>query len=71
MAAGQHYIFTATTDCFVHIGATGDSASAGADSIAYVKGMILPLSTRDATEGFVHMIRDAEDGKATLTLVEG
>ena len=79
MQPGQQYVFTASTDCWIKVGVTGaggDAAADTADNILYVSGQPpLPLCSPDnsgtTTNSYVHVIRDAADGDATLTIVEG
>lgn len=74
MKPGFTYRFTATTDCWVKVTATGGSAAADtADNHLYIKGQTLFLACPDqssTTNSFVHMIRDSADGDATLSLIE-
>lgn len=74
MDAGQRYRFAANTDCWVLVGATDAEATAGAGSHFVAKGNAIPLGVPpgdDGTLGFVHVIRDAADGKASLSLIGG
>lgn len=72
MATGQQYRFTATTDCWVKVGATGDSAAAATAGNHFVaKGQWLPLSGDKAAEQYVHAIQASAGGYATLSLIEG
>lgn len=78
MRPGQIYRFTANTDCWLCIAATGGSAQANtANNILCLSGQTLILagphydasnpSATTTTNAFVHVIRNTADGKATLT----
>ncbi len=73
MKPGFTYRFTASTNCWVLVGATGASATADtADNHLYITGQTLFLANPDqtgTTNSFVHVIRDTADGDATLSLV--
>lgn len=80
MKPGAIYRFTANTDCWVNIGATGGAAAASAaDMILCLSGQTLILTGPDydpttpssttTTNGYVHVIRNTADGKATLSLL--
>ena len=74
MASGQQYRFTANTDCWVKVTATGGAAAADtADNHYYVAGQTLLLANPDQgseTNAFVHVIQDSAAGDATLSLIE-
>lgn len=74
MVSGYQYMFTANTDCWVLVGATGGSAAADtANNILYIKGQVLFLANPDSdstTNSFVHVIQDSAGGDATLALIE-
>jgi hypothetical protein len=65
------YRLSSSTDAFFSVGATGGSASAGADSHFIPAGGFRDFMVESAANGFVHIIRDSADGKATLTLLGG
>lgn len=66
------YILSSSVDCWFSVGATGGSASAGAGSHFLAAGVRAEISVPDATNGFVHIIREgSSDGKASLTLISG
>ena len=73
MDVGFLYRFTSNVDCWVVRGATGGSAAADDNGATLViAGQVAYLSTdAQATTGFVHVIRDTADGKATLTRILG
>lgn len=68
MDVGTQYRFSSTVDCFISVGLTGGSASAGAGSHFIKAGQAVGLKAESATEGFVHVIGEAA-GKATLSVV--
>ena len=74
MEPGQIYAFTANTDCWVRVTATGtDAAADTADNILYIKGQMLYLVNPDSTgttNSFVKVIQDAAAGDGTLRLIE-
>ncbi len=73
MQPKNQYLFTCESDCWIHVGATGDSAAVDTAGNMFVKaGMVIPLMNPDdsgTTNGFVHAIRQSADGDATLTLI--
>ena len=70
-APDHWYRLRSSTDCFFAVGLTGGSASAGANSHFLPAGVAVDFMVRSATAGFVHIIRDSADGKATLSLLGG
>ncbi len=75
MSPGCKYRFTATTDCWVKVTATGGAAAADtANNHLYIKGQTLILANPElssTTDYFVHVIQDSAAGDATLSLIEG
>jgi hypothetical protein len=72
MVTNQVYRLSTSTDCYYTVGATGGAATAGTGSHYLHAGGTVDLWTSDATNfGFVHMIRRAADGVATLSLLSG
>jgi hypothetical protein len=72
MIASRLYRFTANSDCWVRIGGVADSAAANtANNHLYIKGQTIYFSRTAGDDGYVHVIRDAADGAATLSLIEG
>lgn len=71
MLPGIGYRFTCNTDCWVAIGATGGAAVAStAGNTLCMSGQVLILRNADTSSvanSFVHVIRNAIDGKATLS----
>lgn len=68
MAVNRRYRLSSSTNCYFKVGATGGSASVGADSHFLGAGMSIDIWTHDATNfGFVHIIRVAADGVASLS----
>lgn len=74
MEPGHTYMFTANTDCWVRVTATGTDAAANtANNILYIKGQVLYLMNPDSTgttNSFVKVIQDTAAGDATLALLE-
>ncbi len=70
MAQGVQYFFTCESDCWVKVTAAGGSAAADTPDNFFVKaGMTIPLCNMEdsgTTNSFVHAIRQAADGDATL-----
>jgi hypothetical protein len=72
MVTNQVYRLSTSTDCYYKVAATGGSASAGDGSHYLHAGGTAEIWTTDATNfGFVHVIRRASDGVATLSLLSG
>lgn len=78
MVPGVLYRFTANTDCWVKVTTTGGAAEAStANNTFCISGQVLILASPDydaaspssatTTNGFVKVIRNTADGKATLT----
>lgn len=71
MEPGIIYRFTANTDCWVTVAATGGAAVASAANNHFcISGQTLILANPDTsskTNAFVHVIRNTADGKATLS----
>jgi hypothetical protein len=71
MVPGQLYRFTANTDCWVTVAATGGAAVAStANNHFCISGQVLILANPDTSSvanSFVHVIRNTADGKATLS----
>lgn len=71
MVPGIIYRFTANTDCWVKVTATGGAAAASTtDNHLCLSGQTLILVNPDTsitTNSFVHVIRNTADGKATLS----
>jgi hypothetical protein len=71
MDPGILYRFTANTDCWLTIAATGGAAIAStANNHFCISGQVLILANPDVSSkanSFVHVIRNTADGKATLS----
>ncbi len=68
MAAGEHYIFTCSTDCYIKQGAAPVAATAGDASMLVPAG--LPVLIEGAQGAKLSVIRRAADGVATLQRVK-
>ena len=71
MVPGIVYRFTANTDCWVCVAATGGAAQAStANNHFCISGQVLLLCNPDTSStanAFVHVIRNTADGKGTLS----
>lgn len=74
MQPGVLYRFTANTDCWVKVAATGGAAAADtANNHFCISGQAITLAAPDSgiTNSFVHVIRNTADGKGTLSPLIG
>ena len=71
MEPKNQYFYTCESDCWIHVGATGDSAQADTAGNIFVHAgqevCLANLENSGTTNSFVHAIRQSADGDATLT----